>query len=143
MWGATQQVGDFPDEAKKALAMMEYVICLWSHKHERDQIARLYDLSHEQRVMMDSLHKAKRQYVEGVLLSNQGTYLYRNMPPPEVLALAMTDPDEHAQRAALMKRFDCKGVEASLLMAQRLQGQPYDIKATRALLQSTQGDHDE
>ena len=131
IWAATQNIADFPDHAKKALSMMEYLICLWSQKQERDQIATLYDFTEEQCILLHSLRKSKRQYVEGLLRTNQGSYLYRNMPPPEILALAMTDPDENQQRAELMQAFNCDGLEACLLMAQQLQGKPYDLASVR------------
>ncbi len=133
IWAATQNVADFPDHAKKAVSMMEYLICLWSDKKERSKIAEFHELTPEQSNMIHSLRKEKRKYVEGLMISNNASYLYRNVPPREVLALAMTDPDENTERDKLMKTFDCDGVEASLLMAQKLKGDPFDLAMIREL----------
>tara|TARA_R110000868_G_scaffold266583_1_gene525837 strand:- start:54026 stop:56866 length:2841 start_codon:yes stop_codon:yes gene_type:complete len=133
IWSATQNVADFPDHAKKAVSMMEYVICLWSKRQERKKIAEFIELTPEQSNMIHSLRKEKRKYVEGLFLSNSGAYLYRNVPPRESLALAMTDPDENAERERLVRKYQCDGVEASLLMAQQLRGEDYDLAAIREL----------
>lgn len=133
IWAATQNVADFPDHAKKAVSMMEYLICLWSDKKERAKIAEFNELSPEQSNMIHSLKKEKRKYVEGLMISNTASYLYRNIPPREVLALAMTDPDENNERECLMKEFGCDEVEASLLIAQKLKGEPYNLSAIREL----------
>jgi len=135
MWGATQNVADFPDHAKKAVSMMEYLICLWCDKNERAKIATFNELTPEQQNMIHSLRKEKRQYVEGLLVSNNSAYLYRNIPPREILALAMTDPNENATRATLMRDHQCDGVEASLMMAQQLNNQPVDLAQIRRLWQ--------
>ena len=113
--------------------MMEYLICLWSKKQERSKIAEFNELTPEQSNMIHSLRKEKRQYVEGLMISNSASYLYRNVPPREVLALAMTDPDENTERESLMKKFNCDGVETSLLMAQQLKGEDFDLEKIRAL----------
>lgn len=133
LWGATQNISDFPEHAKKALSMMEYMIFLWCDKAERKQIAKLIELTDEQSALIHSLRKEKGKYIEGVLMSKSASYLYRNVPPREVLALMMTDPDENSERERLERHFKCDGVEASLLMAQKLKGQDYDLTAVRRL----------
>jgi len=139
IWAATQNVADFPDHAKKAVSMMEYLICLWCAKKERGKIAEFNELTPEQSNMIHSLRKEKRKYVEGLMMSNSATYLYRNVPPREVLALAMTDPDENAERERLQREFNCDSVEASLLMAQKLKGQNYNLEKIRSLWNVDEG----
>ena len=84
--------------------------------------------------MFNSLRKVKQKYVEAVLLSNSGSYLLRNVPPREVLAMAMTDGDENAWRHDLQKEVNCDGLEASFLMAQKLRGENYDLNEVNKIL---------
>ncbi|MBL4647750.1 MAG: hypothetical protein JKY13_02155, partial [Gammaproteobacteria bacterium] len=133
VWLATQNVSDFPEAAKKAVSMLEYKILLWCDKHERKKIAEFIELTPEQHIMLNSLRKVKGRYVEGLWLSNSSSYLFRNVPPREVLALAMTDGDENAERSRLRQQFHCDGVEASLLMAQQMKGEDYDLAKVRQL----------
>ncbi|MCK4608954.1 MAG: conjugative transfer ATPase [Gammaproteobacteria bacterium] len=133
IWLATQNVSDFPDSARKAVSMLEYKIVLWCDKKERKRIAEFIELTPEQDAVINSLRKVKRKYVEGVLLSNSAAYLFRNIPPREVLALAMTDGDENAWRRELMQKFNCDGIEASFLIAQNLRGEEYDLDKIRSL----------
>jgi conjugative transfer ATPase len=133
IWLATQNTDDFPASARKAVSMLEYKVILWCDKNERKKIAEFVELTEEQHAMFNSLRKVKQKYVEAVLLSNSGSYLLRNVPPREVLALAMTDGDENAWRFELQKEFNCDGVIASILMAQKLRGEEYDLKKAEEL----------
>jgi conjugative transfer ATPase len=111
-WIATQNLEDFPDASKKMLNMLEWWMCLVMPKDEVNQIARFKDLSEEKMKMLLSTRKSPGQYVEGVMLTDTLSVLFRNVPPPLALALAMTEKDEKSQRYALMKKYGCTELEA-------------------------------
>lgn len=134
LWLATQNVRDFPESARKVLSMLEFKILLWCDRNERTSITEFLELSQEQQNVLRSLRKIKQKYVEGMLISNNFTQLFRNVPPREVLALAMTDPDENTVRAKLMREFKCDGTRASLLIAQALKGEAYDLAKINEVL---------
>jgi len=52
------------------------------------------------------------KYVEGVVLSDNLEALFRNVPPPLCLALAMTEKHEKVERAQIMRERDCSELEA-------------------------------
>ena len=70
--------------------------------------------------MMESARKEPPKYTEGVLLSAIGQMLFRNVPPPLPIALAMTEGHEKAQRRRLMEQHGVGEMEASRLVAQQL-----------------------
>lgn len=119
-WIATQNLADFPDASRKMLNMMEWWLCLVMPKEEIEQIARFKELTVEQRSLLLSARKEPGKYVEGVVLSDQLEALFRNVPPPLSLALAMTEKHEKAERAAIMQAHGCSELEAVYLMAQRI-----------------------
>ncbi|MCB1860287.1 MAG: conjugative transfer ATPase [Gammaproteobacteria bacterium] len=116
-WIATQNLEDFPDASRKMLNMMEWWLCLVMPKEEIEQIARFKDLTKEQRSLLLSARKEPGKYVEGVVLSDNLEALFRNVPPPLSLALAMTEKHEKAERAAIMQEKGCSELEAVYLMA--------------------------
>ena len=48
--------------------------------------------------------------MENVLVCNLGSYLFRNIPPREVLALAGTDDEENRLREQLSRDYKCTSV---------------------------------
>jgi len=121
-WIATQNLEDFPDASRKMLNMMEWWLCLVMPKEEIEQIARFKDLSQEQRSLLLSARKEPGKYVEGVVLSDNLEALFRNVPPPLSLALAMTEKHEKAERAAIMQEKGCSELEAVYRMAEGIAG---------------------
>ncbi len=119
-WIATQNLEDFPDASRRMLNMMEWWLCLVMPKEEVEQIARFRELSEEQRALLLSARKEPGKYVEGVVLSDNLEALFRNMPPPLSLALAMTEKHEKAERAAIMCERGCSELEAAHEMARRI-----------------------
>ena len=111
-WIATQNLEDFPDASKKMLNMLEWWMCLVMPKDEVEQIARFKDLSDEELKMLLAPRKSPGQFVEGVMLTDELSMLFRNVPPPLALALAMTEKDEKARRHALMREHNCTELEA-------------------------------
>jgi conjugative transfer ATPase len=121
-WIATQNLEDFPDASRKMLNMMEWWLCLVMPKEEVEQIARFKDLSDVQRSLLLSARKEPGKYVEGVVLSDNLEALFRNVPPPLSLALAMTEKHEKAERAAIMRERGCSELEAVYAIAERIAG---------------------
>ncbi len=123
-WIATQNLEDFPDASRRMLNMMEWWLCLVMPKEEVEQIARFRELSEEQRSLLLSARKEPGKYVEGVVLSDNLEALFRNVPPPLSLALAMTEKHEKAERAAIMREHGCSELEAVQVIAKRIAGGP-------------------
>jgi conjugative transfer ATPase len=119
-WIATQNLEDFPDASRKMLNMMEWWLCLVMPKEEVEQIARFKDLTDEQRQLLLSTRKEPGKYVEGVVLADKVEALFRNVPPPLSLALAMTEKHEKAERAAIMREQHCTELEAVYEVARRI-----------------------
>lgn len=119
-WPATQNMEDFPDAARRLLSIMEWWVCLVMPKSEVDELARFRGLTDEQRVLLQSARKQPPNYVEGVLLSDSHTLLFRNVPPPLCFALAGTEKHEKAQRAKIMAERNCSEVEAAIHVAEQL-----------------------
>ena len=119
-WIATQNLEDFPDASRKMLNMMEWWLCLVMPKEEVEQIARFKDLNDEQRSLLLSARKEPGKYVEGVVLADKVEALFRNVPPPLSLALAMTEKHEKAERAAIMREKNCSELEAVYEIAERI-----------------------
>ena len=69
---------------------------------------------------MLSTRKEPGKYTEGVVLADSLTALFRNVPPPLSLALAMTEKHEQAERAHLMQQLNCSELEAAYHIADRL-----------------------
>ncbi len=131
---ATQNVSDFPASSRKMLSMMEFWLCLGMSDEELRHIEEFRQFTDEERALFKTVRKEPGKYVEGVLLSKKYNFLYRNVPPVEALALAMTEKDEKTQRRTLMQEFDCDELEAAFLMAQKMKGNPYDLNAVKKLL---------
>ncbi|MGH8489339.1 MAG: hypothetical protein ACREXS_10885 [Gammaproteobacteria bacterium] len=86
------------------LNMMEWWLCLAMESDEAEQVARFRELSPvspAQRAMLLSARKEPRKYTEGAVLGAHFQALVRIVPPP--LALAMTEPEEKAERTRLMR----------------------------------------
>ncbi|MAZ86148.1 MAG: conjugative transfer ATPase [Cellvibrionaceae bacterium] len=117
LWLATQNLEDFPDAAKKLLSMFEWWIAMVCPKEEIEQISRFKDLTEEQKGMLRAARKEPGNYTEGVVLSDNLQCLFRNVPPPLALALAMTEKHEKQQRAEIMKSRHCSELEAVFAVA--------------------------
>ena len=93
-------------------------------------------LTKEQRLMVESARKEPKKYTEGVILSAGQQMLFRNVPPPLAIALAMTEGYEKAERRQLMDEHQCSEMEAAVHVARRIGSQnllaPTDKKAKAA-----------
>jgi hypothetical protein len=120
LWLATQNVEDFPNEARKMLSMIEFWICLGMSEVELKEVERFKVLTEVERQLFRSVRKSAKQYVEGVLLCQRFKGLFRNIPPRQALALAMTEKHEKAERRALMQQFNCTEIEAVYKISEKL-----------------------
>jgi len=86
-------------------------------KEEVEQIKRFKNLTPEMERMLLSARKEPGKYSEGVVLADSVQALFRNIPPPLALSLAMTEKHEKAQRAQLMREHGCSELEAAYRVA--------------------------
>lgn len=126
-WIATQNMQDFPDDARRMLSQIEIWLCLALPPDEIDQIERFKPLTAEQRELLLSARKEKGKYTEGVLLSPKMTGLFRNIPPRLYLAMAATDQDEKFIRAQLMKEHHCTEIEAVSMIAKSMMERKIEV----------------
>jgi len=119
-WLATQNLKDFPGSMDRVLSMCEFWMLLTMDKSEIEEVARFRSLSPEQRAMMESASKEPPKYTEGVLISAMDQWLFRNVPPPLPIALAMTEGHEKAARRRIMEQRGCTEVEAAYEIAAQL-----------------------
>lgn len=117
LWSATQNMEDYPAAAKKMLNMVEWWVCLVMPKEEVEDIARFRRVDDAQRALLLSASKSPRQYTEGVVMSEAGESLFRNVPPSLMLALAQTEKHEKAHRRVLMHKHGITEVEAAKRVA--------------------------
>jgi hypothetical protein len=117
LWSATQNMEDYPAAAKKMLNMVEWWVCLVMPKEEVEAIARFRHVDDAQRALLLSASKSPRQYTEGVVMSEAGESLFRNVPPSLMLALAQTEKHEKAHRMVLMQKHGITEVEAAKRVA--------------------------
>lgn len=120
LWLATQNMRDFPDSMSRVLSMCEWWLLLSMDKSEIAEVARFRSLTAEQRYLMESAVKEPPKYTEGVILSALGQMLFRNVPPPLPIALAMTEKHEKAARRRLMDQHGCSELQAAQRVAQEL-----------------------
>lgn len=120
LWLATQNMEDFPASAKKLLGMFEWWIAMVCPKEQIEQIARFKDLTPEQKSMLLAAHKEPGKYTEGVIIADKVQALFRNVPPPIALALAMTEKHEKRERAVIMQEMNCTELEAVFELSKRL-----------------------
>ncbi len=119
-WLATQNVDDLPKAAEPMLNMIEWWICLNMPPDEVNKIARFRSLTDAQKTLMLSARKESGKFTEGVILSKSMEVLFRAVPPSLYLTMAMTEPEEKAERFALMNARGISELEAAMAVAQRM-----------------------
>ncbi|WP_248800941.1 conjugative transfer ATPase [Pseudomonas sp. MWU13-2105] len=122
-WLATQNIDDLPKAAEPMLNMIEWWICLNMPPDEVNKIARFRALTEAQKALMLSARKESGKFTEGVILSKSMEVLFRAVPPSLYLATAMTEPEEKAERFALMKEHGISELDAAIMVAQRIDRQ--------------------
>ncbi|EHZ3052598.1 conjugative transfer ATPase [Salmonella enterica subsp. enterica] len=122
LWLATQNLSDFPDDAKKLLNMIEWWELLVMPPEEVEQLERFKTLTPEQKQLLLSATKASGKYTEGVVLATKIEALFRVVPPSLFLALGMTEKHEKAERAQLMCEQRISELDAAIQVARRIDG---------------------
>ena len=120
LWLATQNLEDFPGEARRLLNTIEWWILLVMPPDEVEQVARFRSVSASQRQLLASASKAAMQYTEGVVLAPGIETLFRVVPPSLVLALVQTEQAEKARREAIRRETGCTEVEAAVRVAEEI-----------------------
>lgn len=98
--------------------MVGVAICL--EKDEVSEVTRFKKLSPEQINLITSVRKENRKYTEGVVLASKMEALFRVVPPSLYLALAMTEPEEKAERAIIMQEFGISELDAAIKVAEKI-----------------------
>lgn len=119
-WMATQNVDDLPRALEPMLNMIEWWICLSMPPDEVEKIARFRELNASQKALMLSARKEAGKFSEGVVLSKSMEVLFRAVPPSLFLAMAMTEPEEKAERYQLMKQHGISELEAAFKVAEKI-----------------------
>ncbi|UOB57003.1 conjugative transfer ATPase [Burkholderia pyrrocinia] len=119
-WLATQNLDDLPKAAEPMLNMIEWWICLSMPPDEVEKIARFRELNASQKALMLSARKEAGKFTEGVILSKSMEVLFRAVPPSLYLAMAMTEPEEKAERFRLMQQHGISELDAAFMVAERI-----------------------
>lgn len=119
-WLATQNLDDLPKAAEPMLNMIEWWICLSMPPDEVEKIARFRELNASQKALMLSARKEAGKFSEGVVLSKSMEVLFRAVPPSLWLAMAMTEPEEKAERFQLMQQHGISELDAAFMIAEKI-----------------------
>jgi len=119
-WLATQNIDDLPKAAEPMLNMIEWWICLNMPPDEVNKITRFRELNDAQKALMLSARKESGKFTEGVILSKSTEVLFRAVPPSLYLAMAMTEPEEKAERFRLMNERGISELDAAIAVAQQI-----------------------
>ena len=119
-WLATQNLDDLPKAAEPMLSMIEWWICLSMPPDEVEKVARFRELNPAQKALMRSARKESGKFSEGVILSKSMEVLFRAVPPSLYLAMAMTEPEEKAERHQLMREHGISELEAAFKVAEKI-----------------------
>ncbi|EHD1638509.1 conjugative transfer ATPase [Salmonella enterica] len=119
-WLATQNLDDLPKAAEPMLNMIEWWICLSMPPDEVEKIARFRELNDSQKALMLSARKEAGKFTEGVILSKSMEVLFRAVPPSLYLAMAMTEPEEKAERYRLMQEYGISELDAAFRVAEAI-----------------------
>lgn len=102
-------------------AQHDRVVGLPEHATCRNRGNRpLQETTPAQKALLLSASKEPGKYTEGVVLSKNIETLFRIVPPSLYLALAMTEPEEKAERWRLMQAHHCSELETAFRMAERI-----------------------
>lgn len=119
-WLATQNLDDLPKAAEPMLNMIEWWICLSMPPDEVEKIARFRELNDSQKALMLSARKEAGKFTEGVILSKSMEVLFRAVPPSLYLTMAMTEPEEKAERYRLMQEYGISELDAAFRVAEAI-----------------------
>lgn len=120
VWFATPSLADYTDAASSMFDTIEWIICLKIKKSEALRLAKLIDITKEQKALIASIGSSKGQYKEGVVISDQLSTLFRSVSMPLALSLAMTEQDEKAMRQTIMQEHHCNEMQAAYRVADEI-----------------------
>lgn len=118
----TQNLTDYPDEAQKMLSLAEWWYCLNMSDSEINEMSSRFrtQMTEEQKALCLKTSKQSGAFVEGVVMSDKFTFLFRSVMPALALALAMTDGDEKKLISNTKNENQCDDYEAALLIAEQI-----------------------
>jgi hypothetical protein len=87
---------------------------------EVEKVARFRELNPAQKALMRSARKESGKFSEGVILSKSMEVLFRAVPPSLYLAMAMTEPEEKAERHQLMREHGISELDAAFKVAEKI-----------------------
>ena len=70
--------------------------------------------------MLLAANKEPGKYTEGVVMADKVQALFRNVPPPLALALAMTEKHEKRARAKIMEEENCTELDAVFKIVEQM-----------------------
>ncbi|WP_020406867.1 conjugative transfer ATPase [Hahella ganghwensis] len=127
---ATQNLDDYPNEAKKMLNLAEWWYCLNMAPNEINEMKTRFrtQMTDEQVHLCMTTQKQPGAYVEGVVMSDKLTMQYRSVIPALPLCLAMTDGDEKKKIQQIKKDLQANDpkaddLDAALAIADRIKEQ--------------------
>lgn len=116
----TQQLEDYPDEAKKMLDLAEWWYLINATENEMAELKRFKTISKDEEHLLTSTRKQSKAYTEGVILSPKVKSLFRVVMPALPLVLAGTDGDEKTLRKQTMQEHDLTELEACFYIADQI-----------------------
>lgn len=122
-WIATQNIGDFSDEAGAILKLCEWWEVLAVEAGEDEEIARFKRLTDEQKAVLSSVTMESRKYTEGFVMCRNkrlNNQIFRNIPVSAALTLAYSDPKEKRALKLTMDKYGVNDLKAALIMADEL-----------------------
>ncbi len=120
---ATQNLNDYPAEAAKMLNLAEWWYCLAMADSEVQEMATRFrtQMTEEQKHLCRSTRKQPGAFVEGVVMSDKFTFLFRSVVPALALTLAMTDGDEKKKLTTVMHEQGFQDdLDAALYIAKKI-----------------------
>ena len=122
-WIATQNIGDFSDEAGALLKLCEWWEVLTVEPGEDEEIAKFKKLTDDQKAILSSVTKEDKKFSEGFVMCRNkrlNNQLFRSIPPSLVLVLGWSDPNEKAHIKEVSVQNNCTYQEAMEVIADDL-----------------------
>ena len=122
-WIATQNIGDFSDEAGALLKLCEWWEVLTVEPGEDEEIAKFKKLTDDQKAILSSVTKEDKKFSEGFVMCRNkrlNNQLFLSIPPSLVLVLGWSDPNEKAHIKEVSVQNNCTYQEAMEVIADDL-----------------------
>ena len=122
-WIATQNIGDFSDEAGALLKLCEWWEVLTVEPGEDEEIAKFKKLTDDQKSILSSVTKEDKKFSEGFVMCRNkrlNNQLFRSIPPSLVLVLGWSDPNEKAYIKEISDKHGVSYQEAMEIIANEM-----------------------